>query len=126
MKLGKAELAELMTLLGQADEYLDIGESIVKGAKPTVVRALKLALNTILDVGDDLEPEMTRLSTVTSKSKWRNYQNYTNAGFTAEQAFSLVLASVKPVNFTEMLDTKKILGKSGEKSGSGRDGGKAA
>ncbi|MDP3999103.1 MAG: hypothetical protein Q8P76_00725 [bacterium] len=109
MKLGKAELAELIALLAQADEYLDLGEGMVKGAKPTVVRALKLVLNTALDVGDDLGPELARLSAMTAKNKRRAYTDYAAAGFTAEQAFSLVLASVKPVNFTEMLNKSNVL-----------------
>jgi len=115
MKLGKEDLTKLMALLGQADEFLDLGEDALKSAKPTVVRALKLLLNTALDIGDDLEKELNRLSAMTAKNKWRAYQNYVKFGFTAEQAFSLVLASVKPVNFTEMLNKSNVLNR--EKSG---------
>ncbi len=116
MKLGKAELAQLMAFLGQADQYLDAGEEIVKGAKPTVVRALKLLLNTGLDVADDLDKELNRLSAWLAKDKRRIYQNYVEVGFTPEQAFSLVLASVKSENFTEVLKKSNVLSR--EKNGS--------
>lgn len=103
MKLSAQDLSLLLGFIGEADKYLDVGEEMVKKAKPTVVRALKLALKTIVDVADEMRPELNRLAVITAASKWQSYHSYIRAGFTPEQAFSLVLASVKPVEFTKQL-----------------------
>lgn len=115
MKLNKEELQEIMetvgTVLGQADAFLTAGEEIVKTAKPTLTKALKLLLKTGIDVRKEMEKELAELSKIKAQALYRDYKNYTEAGFGKTEAFKLILASIKPVNFSETLNKASSLAK---------------
>ncbi len=107
MKLDKEELKEIMetvsTVLGQADAFLAAGEGIVKTAKPTIAKALKLLLKAGIDIRKEMEEELAELSKIKAQTLYRDYKNYTKVGFGKTEAFKLILASIKPINFSEML-----------------------
>ncbi len=107
MKLDKKDLQEIMEtvgdVIGQADTYLTAGEGIVEAAKPAITKALKLLARTGIDVRKEMEKELAELSKIKAQALYRDYKNYANAGFGKTEAFKLVLASIKPINFSEML-----------------------
>lgn len=107
MKLSKEELSELMEELSEtlksADVYLEVGDKAIESLRPVVSRALRILLKALIETHKDLEPELAVSSFLGAKAKRRDFTNYVKAGFTKEQAFSLVLASIKPINFTEVL-----------------------
>jgi hypothetical protein len=67
------------------------------------VDVLKVVVKTCIDVRRRLEPELAAHSMVATQAIHRDFVNYQKAGFTKTQAFALVLAAVKPSNFTEIL-----------------------
>lgn len=107
MKLDKEELQKIMetvgTVLGQADVFLAAGEEIVETAKPAIAKALKLLLKAGIDIRKEMEKELAELSKIKTQALYRDYKNYAQAGFGKTESFKLVLASIKPINFSEML-----------------------
>ena len=109
MKIKEGELSEIVGavtgFLANADEYLAAGEQIVSAVEPSVIKALKLLIKTLNEVRSNLEPELALNSLLGAKAMHRDYKNYEKAGFNKNQAFALVLASVKPFNFTELVNS---------------------
>ncbi len=107
MKISKEELAELMgelsEILESADAYLKAGEKVVESLRPTVGKALKILLKALNETHKDLMPELEVNSLLGAKAKRRDFTNYVEVGLSKDQAFKLVLASIKPLNFTEAL-----------------------
>ena len=54
-----------------------------------------------IDLSQSLGPEINIISEQSAQRTYAQFQNYTNAGFSKKEAFALVLAAMKPVNFTE-------------------------
>jgi hypothetical protein len=114
-------VSDLQNLVEDADTYVEMGKTLfpivtvlVNKFKPLAVEVLKVVLKEFADISEELEPEMARLSAIEAKKEHRNLDNYKAAGFTNQQAFALVLASLKP------FDSGSIL--SGVIQGSSRSG----
>ncbi len=107
MKFDAEEIAEAVAEIGEAlqdaDKYVAVGKALVVASQPILVDVLKTVIKTYVDVRGELEPELAAHSVLATKAIHRDYQNYQKAGFTKAQAFALVLAAVKPVNFSEAL-----------------------
>lgn len=104
MDKGMTELCgELVKILKDGDSYLEVGDELARVVKPLFGKALKILLTTGLDIYDDLNPEFVRISALKAKGLRNDYDNYRKAGFTKEEAFKLVIASIKPINFTEII-----------------------
>lgn len=107
MKLDQEDLQEIVETVGdvidQADAYLAAGEGIAKTIKPAVAKALKLLMKTGIDIRKEMEKELAELSKIKAQALYRDYRNYTKAGFRKTEAFKLILASIKPINFSEIL-----------------------
>ena len=102
-KLVAGLMEELSEMLKSADVYLEVGDKAVESLRPVISKALRILLGALIETYNDLEPELEASSSLGAKAKRRDFTNYVKAGFTKEQAFTLVLASIKPVNFAEVL-----------------------
>jgi hypothetical protein len=104
MRFSKDDLEELLEnlddVLESADACLEAGDKTVESLRPVLSKALKILLKALNDTNMDLEPELEVFSSLKAKGMRRDYSNYVKAGFSKDQAFTLVLASVKPANFT--------------------------
>lgn len=116
MQLDKEDLKELAESLGEAIENIDIyvaagqllldnGKEIVQKCRPLLAGVVKELIKLGIDLEGDIKPQLMALSLLKAKSRFRDYQNYKKAGFSATQAFVLVLASIKPINFSEILSS---------------------
>ena len=107
MKLSREDLTEVMEELGEvlesAGDYLDMGDKAVESLRPILSKALRILLEAWNDTYSELEPELEVSALLKAKALRRDYTSYVRAGFSKNQAFTLVLASVKPVNFTEIM-----------------------
>lgn len=99
-------MEELSEALERSDEYLAAGEIIVGTVKPVLVKAIKILCNAGIDIREEMEPEIARMSIITAKAMHRDYKNYIKAGFTKVQAFNLTLtglASTKQFDFGQLM-----------------------
>ena len=107
MRIDKDDIEEVVEEISEAfqdaDQYLAIAKGIIEIGKPVAVDVLKVVVKTLTDIRCGLEPELAAQSLASAKATHRDFMNYKEAGFTEEQAFTLVLAAIKPVNFSEML-----------------------
>ena len=105
--MDKDDLKDLLEELGEGLKVFDacmmLAEQAVGDLKPRATKTLVLLLTTLADIRDDLEPQLARSSNTHAKALYRDYANYTKAGFSKQQAFQLVIASIKPLNFMELL-----------------------
>ncbi|MDP1688818.1 MAG: hypothetical protein Q8L47_01665 [bacterium] len=111
MKLDKEDVKEMTEDLGEmlqdAEKYLAIGKVLVVAGKPVLVDILKTIMKTAVDVRRALEPEIAEYSAISTKATHRDFENYRTAGFTKEQSFALVLASIKPFNSEAFVNSVK-------------------
>lgn len=96
-------LTEVMKALENADQYIAAGEMVIGAAKPPLIKALGILLDTLADIRVELESKLERNSFLSAAALHRDYKNYLDVGFTKDQAFKLVLAAIKPINFGELL-----------------------
>ncbi len=112
MKISKEELPELIEelseILESADVYLGAVERVVESLGPAISRALKILLEALNKTHIDLEPELNMCATLKAQAMRRDFTSYVKAGFTKDQAFKLVLASIKPFSFAEVLKGVKL------------------
>lgn len=112
MKISKEEFSEFMDVLSEilesSEDCLKAGEKAVESLRPVVSKALRILLEALSGVYKDLEPELATLSSQRAKALRRVFADYVRAGFTKDQAFTLVLASIKPFSFTEVLKNVKL------------------
>ncbi len=112
MEISKEELVELMGKLSEvlesADAYLKAGEKVVESLRPMASRALIILLKTLNEVRKNLESQLEVSSFLSAKAQRRDFTNYMKVGFTKDQAFKLVLASIKPFDFAEVLKGVKL------------------
>lgn len=103
MQSDENVLQEIMKIIDQADTYLAAGEEIAKIAKPVIIKALKVLVNMGIDICKEMKEEMAELSKIKAQVLYRDYNNYVDAGFGKTEAFKLVLVSIKPIDFSEVL-----------------------
>ena len=96
---------QVLAMLKNADLYLALGEKVISEAKPKLVKALGVLIAAAAHVRSELEPQLGDLSVVSALALRRDYENYVKAGFTRDQAFKLIMATIKPINFGEALST---------------------
>ncbi len=96
-------LEELQEAVEDAKLYVELGKKIIAICKPLGADVLRTLLQTFCDLREECAPELERNSVFSAKATHRDYQNYVSAGFTKQQAFALVLASIKPSSVGEAI-----------------------
>jgi len=86
----------------EADELESQARELLEEGRPLLARALKLVFGSGMDLLDDMDEEVQRLQAMKAKNTFRQYQEYAMAGFSKEQAFTMVLASIKPTDFSDL------------------------
>lgn len=86
-----------------ARAYIPLGKAIIDGSKGEVIDIIKLLMSIGIEVRKGLKDELEDISKLNAEAKMRDFKNLTTAGFDEEQAFKIVLATIKPVNFAEIL-----------------------
>jgi hypothetical protein len=109
-------LDALPGMLMMAKVFLAMGEGVADQVRPVAVDAVKLLCKVGIDVYKDLENERKEMVAMGAKAKYAKYSAYVDAGFSRGDAFKLVLAEIKPVNFTEALNkvTKEVTARLGK------------
>lgn len=120
MKFSKEDLIELTKILEEltesGDTYVKAGDEAVKSLQPLLSAALRILLEASNDTRKDLEPELVISANLSAKAKRRDYAAYVRAGFTKEQAFMLILASVKPFSLADLMKSVNTSSSNSKKS----------
>ena len=101
----KAEMEKLEALaaieqaVSQVKSFLPVAKYAVDSFKGEVAEILTNLVGALIDVREGLDDQLARLSQISAHSRFRQFEHYKTEGFTKEQAFMLVLAQIKPVNF---------------------------
>ncbi len=98
-------LSEVELFTEQIKNFIDIGKNVIDTNKNEFSDAVKIILNTLLDLRENIEPELDRLSLINAKALRRDYKNYREAGFTHLQTMKIIIAKIKPVSFAESLSS---------------------
>ncbi len=94
---------KLDEILMMVDMGLAIGGEVAEKVKPRIVKAIKILLESGLDIRKDLGPELEQLSIIKAKRHFSYYKNLIKAGFKKGEAFKLLLAEIRPISFNEQL-----------------------
>jgi len=79
------------------DYYYTIKSSWKKdGTRETVLEVIRFILTSFAELQEKLEPELAKRSKLSANAHFRDFKNLTDAGFTQEQAMSILLTKIKP------------------------------
>ncbi len=104
---------EVVAMLAQrAQEKLDevmrhmpLVVALVDVGKKDLLKVMKLAVSTFLDLLEGMEEEAERSAALRAKGLARNVKALQAAGFSEKEAFALTLATVKPVDYTSLMNS---------------------
>ncbi|MEK7072149.1 MAG: hypothetical protein AAB969_01110 [Patescibacteria group bacterium] len=85
-----------------AKALMPIGKFAIDGFKGEVGEIISELMSALLDVRENIDGQLARLSQIKANGLFRQYAYLKGAGFNGEQAFMLTLASVHPINWSEM------------------------
>lgn len=90
-------------VMNMAKAFMPVAKFAIEGYKGEITEIIHELIKTSIDVYEGLDDQLARLSEITARSRFRQFEQYHDAGFSKEHAFTLVLASIKSVNFTEVI-----------------------
>lgn len=105
MKLSLEQLqiiAPLEEKIEVIKALMPIGKFIVDGFKGEISEIINELASALIDVREGIDDQLARLSKIKAKSQFRQFSDLQEAGFNQNQAFMLTLASVHPINWSEM------------------------
>ncbi len=73
------------------------------GTKETVSEVITFLITAFAELKEKLEPELAKHSKLAAQSHFRDFKNLTEAGFTQEQAMSILLTKIKPSSLVHQL-----------------------
>lgn len=100
-RLSTAENAE--RILDEVHQYIPLVKDIFGKAKGDLSVIIKLLVNAGIDIAKDLDGEISTISNMSAKMMFRGYKDLCEAGFKRHEAFRIILAKIKPINFSEAI-----------------------
>ena len=107
-KLLQAEMVklesavEIENALEKFKVYLPVGKYAIDSFKGEVSEVIGELMSALLDVHNSLEPQLARFSKDKAQSQFRQFSDLQAVGFNKQQAFMLTMASIHPINWSEM------------------------
>lgn len=109
-KIGSLESEmEQLEIIAPIEEKIEmikalmpIGKFAIDGFKGEVAEILNELTKALVDLRESIDDQLARLSKINAKSRFRQFSDLQEAGFNESQAFMLTLASVHPINWSEM------------------------
>jgi hypothetical protein len=108
---------EKLTILAMVEKYAEMVRGYIPFAKELIdnnrddlVQIIKLMVNAFLDIVDGLNEETSRFSKFRAGCLFTDFTNLKSAGFNEDQAFAIVLARIKSMDYIDILQkgvTKK-------------------
>lgn len=100
---------EQLEIIVLVEEKLDTVRSLIPVGKFAINSFRKEAgeiigevVKAAIDVRESIDDQLARLSQITAHGRYRQFEHYMTEGFSDEQAFMLTLASIHPINWSEM------------------------
>ena len=103
-------LAAIEATVNQFKSFLPVAKYAIDSFKGEVAEILTNLVSALIDVREGLDEPLARLSKLNAHDLYRKFTDHQEAGFSKEQAFTLVLAGIKPVNFSEVVSKSATSG----------------
>jgi len=91
-------------VLNETHQYIPLVKDILGKFKGDLSIVIKLLVNAGIDIAKDLDGEISTISKMSAKRLFQGYKDLRSAGFTKDEAFRIILAKIKPINFSEILN----------------------
>lgn len=103
LQIEKLEIIQqIEEKMKMAQAFMPIGKFAINGFKGEVGAIIIELMSALIDVRESVDDQLARLSQVTAHSRYRQFEHYKIEGFSDDQAFMLTLASVHPINWSQM------------------------
>ncbi len=101
-RLSAVESVE--NVFNEIHQYIPLAKDIFGKAKVDFSIVIKMLVNAGIDIAKGLDGEISTISKLSAKRLFQGYEDLCKAGFTKDEAFRIILARIKPINFSEILN----------------------
>ena len=94
------DVEEILEAVERFKNLIPVGEQIWKAYKKDVGQVVGLLLGIALDVADELQPILARGHALDAKRRISYFSALVKEGFAREEAMQILLAGIKPLDFS--------------------------